>query len=136
MYPKTLTDPIEKELTSIGFHALKKPHETEKFLAPGTHLVVVNSVCGCAARSARPGIHKALQRTKKKPGQCLTIFAGVDHEVVTEARKHMAPYPASSPCIALFKDRQLVHFISRQQIEGKSDEMLAEHCVAVFEELC
>ena len=136
MYPKTLTDPIEKELTDVGFKALKETHEAETLLSSGTHLVVINSVCGCAARAARPGVHKALQRTKKKPGQLSTIFAGVDHEVVTEARKHLAPYPASSPSIALFKDKQLVHFISRQQIEGKSDEMLAEHLITVFEELC
>lgn len=128
---------MRADLTSVGFEELKTPDQVENVMknTSGTMLLVVNSVCGCAAGAARPGIKKALS-SAKKPSKLTTVFAGQDVEAVAEARKFMLPYPASSPSIALFKDGQLVHFIERHQIEGRNADMIAEHLQMVFEEYC
>jgi putative YphP/YqiW family bacilliredoxin len=101
----------------------------------GTVLCVVNSVCGCAAGAARPGVKSSLTGDKK-PGKLITVFAGVDTEAVAQARKHFLPYPASSPSIALFKDGKLVHFVERHHIEGRTADMIAEHLKSAYEEFC
>ena len=102
----------------------------------GTVLMVVNSVCGCAAGAARPGVKLALEGATKKPTKLATVFAGFDSDAVAQARKHFAPYPASSPSMAIFKDGKLVHFIERHHIEGRNAQMIAEHLKAAFEEFC
>jgi putative YphP/YqiW family bacilliredoxin len=97
---------------------------------------VINSVCGCAAGAARPGIKWALQQASRKPDALTTVFAGVDKEAVARAREYTLPYPPSSPSIALFKDGELVHFVERHHIEGRNAQMIGEHLLAVFEEYC
>ena len=137
LYSPEITMPMEAELTSLGFVALKSTEDvTTRLQQQGVAFVVVNSVCGCAAGAARPGVAIALGRAKKKPTQLLTAFAGVDREAVEAVRKFCAPFPASSPSMALLKDGKLLHFIARQQIEGRTAELLADHLQAVFEELC
>lgn len=127
---------MKAELTSIGFEDLVTPDQVDNAIkSPGTVLVVVNSVCGCAAGAARPGIKMAVQGAKK-PTRLTTVFAGFDTEAVVQARKHFAPYPPSSPSIALFKDGQLVHFIERHHIEGRSAEMIAENLKMAFDQFC
>ena len=136
MYPQEIVIPCRSELTDAGFESLETPDAVEQVIQrKGTTLMVVNSVCGCAARGARPGVIKSLDSVKK-PDHLTTVFAGVDGAAVTQARHHFAPYPPSSPSIALFKDGQLVHFVERYQIEGATDEMLADHLRAVYQELC
>jgi putative YphP/YqiW family bacilliredoxin len=137
MYPETLVKPMKEELTSVGFEELLTPAAVDKAISrEGTVLVFVNSVCGCAAGGARPAIKLAIQNASKKPGSLTTVFAGFDVEAVAQARKHFAPYPPSSPSIALFKDGKLVHFIERHHIEGRSPQMIAENLVMAFEEYC
>lgn len=138
MYPEQLVAPMRTDLTSAGFKELKTPSEVEKQILSekGTTLLVINSVCGCAAGAARPGIKWALQNTKKKPDHLATVFAGVDTEAVTKARQLTLPYPPSSPSIALFKDGALLHFIERHHIEGRNAQMIGEHLVEVFDEHC
>ncbi len=127
---------MKAELTSIGFEDLVSPDQVDNAIkTPGTVLVVVNSVCGCAAGAARPGIKLAVQGAKK-PTKLTTVFAGFDTEAVVQARKYFAPYPPSSPSIALFKDGQLVHFIERHHIEGRSADMIAENLKMAFEQFC
>lgn len=128
---------MRDELTQAGFEELKTPEEVDNKLQnqEGELLVVVNSVCGCAAGSARPGVIHALDNDKK-PDQLATVFAGVDKEATEQARKHMLPYPPSSPSVALFKDGQLVHFIERHHIEGKPAEVIAQNLKAAFNEFC
>lgn len=136
MYPEALVKPMKNELTSLGFEDLVTPDSVEKAISQsGTVLVAVNSVCGCAAGAARPGIRKSLENAKK-PGKLTTVFAGFDVEAVAQARKHFAPYPPSSPCIALFKDGQLVHFVERHHIEGRTADMIAEHLKMAYDEFC
>lgn len=136
MYPAELVTPMKEELTSVGFEDLTNPDEVKKALTgSGTVLCVVNSVCGCAAGAARPGVRLALSGAKK-PARLVTVFAGFDTEAVVEARKHFAPYPPSSPCMALFKDGKLVHFIERHHIEGRNAQMIADHLKMVFEQYC
>ncbi len=137
MYPAHLTAPMTRELEDIGFDSLESPEEVINALEnqPGTALLVVNSVCGCAAGMARPGVKMALQHDKK-PEHLLTVFAGVDQEATAKAREYLLPYPPSSPAIALFKDGQLVHFIERHHIEGRSATMIAENLKAAFNEYC
>jgi putative YphP/YqiW family bacilliredoxin len=137
MYPSEIVNPCREELTSNGFNSLESAEQVENILHKneGTVLMVVNSVCGCAARGARPGVIKSLQN-EKKPSSLTTVFAGVDQEAVAKAREHFMPYPPSSPSIALFKDGKLVHFIERYQIEGTSDQVLADHLKAVYNEFC
>ncbi|MBB6462160.1 BrxA/BrxB family bacilliredoxin [Flammeovirga kamogawensis] len=135
MYPEHLTTPMKMELTDNGFADLKTAAQVEEAIAqPGTTLLVINSVCGCAAGTCRPGVLHAVATSPKKPTHLTTAFAGVDPEAVAKARELMLPYPPSSPSIALFKDGELVHFVERHHIEGRSAEMIAEHLVAVFDE--
>ncbi len=138
MYPEHLTAPMKQELVAEGFQDLNTASAVEGLLADqkGTALLVINSVCGCAAGTARPGVKWAIQNTKKKPTQLATVFAGVDKEAVEKAREFMLPYPPSSPSIGLFKDGELVHFVERHHIEGRSAEMIGNHLVAVFDEFC
>jgi putative YphP/YqiW family bacilliredoxin len=127
---------MKTDLTSAGFEDLKTPEQVDKaFARPGTVLCMVNSVCGCAAGAARPGVKRALQGGKR-PDHLVTVFAGVDFEAVAQARQHFLPYPPSSPSIALFKDGKLVHFVERHHIEGRTAEMIADHLRMAFEEYC
>ncbi|HEX4886628.1 MAG TPA: BrxA/BrxB family bacilliredoxin [Luteibaculaceae bacterium] len=138
MYPADLVAPMKRDLTEVGFEELLTPDQVDAVLneKSGTTLVVINSVCGCAAGAARPGIKKALSLASKKPNRLTTVFAGVDKDAVDRARQHMLPYPPSSPSMALFKNGQLVHFIERHHIEGRNAEMIAAHLQAAFEEFC
>jgi putative YphP/YqiW family bacilliredoxin len=136
MYPESLVKPMKAELTSAGFEELPTADAVDNALKQkGTVLVVVNSVCGCAAGAARPGVKMSLNNTKK-PSKLTTVFAGFDTEAVVEARKHFTPYPPSSPCIALFKDGELVHFVERHNIEGRTAQMIADHLKMVYDEFC
>jgi putative YphP/YqiW family bacilliredoxin len=138
MYPEQLVAPMRTDLTSAGFKELKSSEEVDKQLqnSKGTTLLVINSVCGCAAGAARPGIKWALQNSSRKPDTLATVFAGVDKEAVAKAREYTLPYPPSSPSIALFKDGELVHFVERHHIEGRNAQMIGQHLVQVFEEFC
>lgn len=137
MYPPELVEPMIEDLTSVGFSALSTANEVDAALSEkqGTTMVVVNSVCGCAAGSMRPGVVLSLNN-EKKPSQLLTVFAGVDNESTAQARKYFLPYPPSSPSIGVLKDGKLVHFIERHHIEGKTAEMIAEHLSTVYDEFC
>lgn len=136
MYPEAIVKPMKAELTSAGFEELTTPDAVDLAVASkGTVLLVVNSVCGCAAGAARPGVKLAL-RGNKKPDKLTTVFAGVDTEATAQARKYFLPYPPSSPSIALFKDGKLVHFIERHHIEGRTPEMIAAHLKTIFEQYC
>ena len=136
-YPEFMVAPMRKDLTEVGFTELKTPEEVDALMAQkqGTALVVVNSVCGCAAANARPAIKKAIQNAKK-PATLATVFAGMEVEAVTTARNHMLPYPPSSPSIALFKDGQLVHMLERHHIEGRSADMIAANLIDAFDQYC
>jgi len=136
MYPENLVIPMKKELTSVGFEDLRNAAEVDAAVnSKGTVLVVVNSVCGCAAGALRPGVKLSLDTTKR-PNQITTVFAGFDIEAVEQARKHFLPYPPSSPCVGLFKDGKLVHFVERHHIEGRSKDLIADNLKAAFEEYC
>jgi putative YphP/YqiW family bacilliredoxin len=136
-YPEMLVAPMRAELTREGFEELKSEKEVDEAMndAEGTALLVVNSVCGCAAGSARPGVLKSLQ-ADKKPNRLLTVFAGQEVEAVTKAREYLLPYPPSSPSIALFKDGELVHFIERHNIEGRTADMISENLKAAYQQFC
>ena len=138
MYPEELVAPMRTELTEVGFEEFKTPDEVVNHLKDhqGTSLVVINSVCGCAAGTCRPGVTSALNLSVKKPDHLATVFAGVDKEATAKIREYTAPFPPSSPSIALFKDGDLVHFVERHHIEGRSAEMIANHLVEVFNEFC
>lgn len=138
MYPPELVKPMREELSSKGFEELHTADEVDALMqdSEGTVLVVVNSVCGCAAGAARPGVLKAVTSTSKLPTRLTTVFAGVDREATDKARAYMAPYPPSSPSIALFKNGNLVHMIERRHIEGRSAELIAANLVGAFEEYC
>jgi len=137
MYPPELVAPMQKDLTDVGFVELSAAAEVDAALTntSGSTLVVVNSVCGCAAGSMRPGVIQSLKNSKI-PTNLVTVFAGVDVDSTAQARKHFLPYPPSSPSIGFFKDGKLVHFIERHHIEGKSAEMIAEHLSSVYDEYC
>lgn len=136
MYPAELVKPMREDLTSIGFRELHTEAEVDEAIAlPGTTLVVVNSVCGCAAANARPGARMALQNVKN-PDNLVTVFAGVDREATDKARDYMVPFPPSSPSMALFKDGELVHMLERHHIEGRPAEMIAENLKHAFDEFC
>ncbi|MFT4968357.1 MAG: putative YphP/YqiW family bacilliredoxin [Chitinophagales bacterium] len=137
MYPPELVAPMKEDLTAIGFSELLNASDVEGALSQteGTTLLVVNSVCGCAAGAARPAL-KAAVNNEKLPNNLVTVFAGVDKEAVDKARELMAPYPASSPSMAMFKDGKLVHFIERHQIEGNNAESIADHLKQVFNHFC
>lgn len=137
MYPAELVLPMKAELTDHGFEELLTPAEVEEALAnQGTTLVMVNSVCGCSAGSARPGVLQAIARTGKRPDHLTTCFAGFDTDAVKQMRSHLLPYPPSSPSIALFKDGQLVHFIERHMIEGRPAYMIAANLEEAFMQYC
>ncbi|MGJ7033861.1 BrxA/BrxB family bacilliredoxin [Niabella hirudinis] len=137
MYPQEIVIPMMEELTDNGFENLSTPEAVEASLAKkGTNLLVINSVCGCSAGTARPGVLLAVANTEKKPDHLTTSFAGFDLDAVNKVREHLLPYPPSSPSIALFKDGELVHFIERHQIEGRSAQMIAQNLVAAFDEYC
>ena len=137
MYPPELVAPMKSELTDVGFEQLVSANDVDETLSSseGTVLVMVNSVCGCAAANARPAVRMAIGN-EKKPSRLTTVFAGVDQDATAQARKFMLPYPPSSPSIALFKEGRLVHFIERHHIEGRPAEMIAENLTAAFEEYC
>ncbi len=137
MYPAEIVAPMTRDLTSVGFEPLQSEESVISALenTEGTALLVVNSVCGCAAAMARPGVKMALQN-EKKPQTLYTVFAGVDQEATAKAREYLLPYPPSSPSIALFKDGKLVHFIERHHIEGRNAMMIAENLKAAFNEYC
>ena len=136
MYPEELVIPMKQDLTSAGYIELTTPTAVDDQLSkPGTTLVVINSVCGCAAGNARPAAKMASEHSKT-PDHLTTVFAGFDTEAVNQARKYMLPYPPSSPAMGLFKDGKLVHFIERHNIEGVSAEMIAENLKAAFDEYC
>lgn len=135
MYPPELTTPMKEELTSIGFKDLTSPEEVDNIIkeTKGTLLLVVNSVCGCAAGNMRPGVAASL-RGNAKPDAMGTVFAGVDTEATQQARNYFLPYPPSSPSIALFKDGKLVHFLERHHIEGASSEAVAANLQEAYKE--
>lgn len=136
MYPPELVKPMREDLTNAGFAELQSEAEVEKALQQkGTTLVVVNSVCGCAAANARPGAKMSL-KNNKKPNQLVTVFAGVDREATDAARAQMIPFPPSSPCMALFKDGELVHMLERHHIEGRPAELIAENLIDAYDQYC
>ncbi len=137
MYPQEIVIPMKEELTDNGFEELVTPEAVEASLAQqGTNLMVINSVCGCSAGTARPGVLMAVANAEKKPDQLTTSFAGFDLDAVKKVREHLLPYPPSSPSIALFKDGRLVHFVERHMIEGRSAQMIAQNLIAAFDEYC
>ncbi len=136
MYPAELVKPMREDLTKVGFEELHTAEEVNTAIAKkGTTLVVVNSVCGCAAANARPGARMSLENAKK-PTNIVTVFAGVDKEAVDQARAHMVPFPPSSPSMALFKDGELVHMLERHHIEGRPAELIAENLIDAYNEHC
>lgn len=137
MYPADLVAPMARDLTDFGVEGLTTPEQVTEVLEnqEGTVLLIVNSVCGCAAANARPGAKMALQN-EKRPAKAVTVFAGVNKEATEKAREYLLPYPPSSPSIGLFKDGKLVHFIERHHIEGRSAEMIATNLKMAFEHYC
>lgn len=137
MYPINLVAPMSKDLTSFGFESLSSAENVKEVLdnEKGSFLLVVNSVCGCAAAMARPGAKLSLMNDKK-PEKLYTVFAGVDAEATATARQYLLPYPPSSPAIALFNNGELVHMIERHQIEGRTAEMIAANLKSAYEQYC
>jgi putative YphP/YqiW family bacilliredoxin len=137
MYPPELVAPMRADLDNVGFEEAMTPEAVDAAVnSEGTVLVVLNSVCGCAAGSMRPGVKYAVKTSSKLPSKLVTSFAGVDRDAVERARKYMLPYPPSSPSIALFKDGKLMHMIERHHIEGRTAEMIADNLKMAFEEYC
>ncbi len=137
MYPPELVAPMKEDLTSVGFNQLTTAQEVDNIIesTKGSLLIVVNSVCGCAAGNMRPGVKLSLGN-EKRPASLSTVFAGVDGEATNQARKYFLPYPPSSPSIGLFKDGKLVHFLERHHIEGGTAQMIAENLMAAYNEYC
>lgn len=137
MYPPELVAPMKEDLTSVGFKELTTAEDVENILAKkeGTTFLIVNSVCGCAAGAARPAVKTAI-KNEKLPDNLVTVFAGVDKDATDKARSFTAPYPPSSPSMAMFKDGKLVHFVERHQIEGNNAETIATHLKQVFDHFC
>ena len=136
MYPPELVKPMREDLTNIGFSELYTAEDVSNALKQeGTTLLIVNSVCGCAAANARPGARMSLQNTKT-PDNLVTVFAGVDQEAVDAARAQMIPFPPSSPSMALFKNGELVHMLERHHIEGRQAEMIADNLKEAYNEFC
>jgi len=137
MYPAELTAPMAAELEQRGFTSLKTPDPVDEVLGnkEGTVLLIINSVCGCAAANARPAAVMSAQ-VEKRPDQLVTVFAGVDGAAVAKAREYCIPFPPSSPSMALFKDGKLVHFIERHQIEGRPAQLIAQNLVAAYDQFC
>lgn len=137
MYPAEIVIPMKEELTDNGFDELLTPDEVDAVISDkGTTLVMINSVCGCSAGSARPAVLMAIANSPKKPDHLTTSFAGFDIDAVRKLREHLLPYPPSSPSIALFKDGNLVHFIERHQIEGRPAQMIANNLIHAFDQHC
>ncbi len=137
MYPEEIVLPMKEELTENGFTELLTPADVEAQLSKeGTTLVMINSVCGCSAGTARPGVLLAVANANPKPDFLTTSFAGFDVQAIQTLRQHLLPYPPSSPAIALFKNGQLVHFIERHQIEGRPAQVIARNLISAFEEHC
>ncbi len=137
MYPEEIVIPMKEELTENGFQELLSANEVEETLKKeGTALVVINSICGCSAGTARPGVLMAVTNSNKKPDMLITSFAGFDTDAVKSIREHLMPYPPSSPSIALFKNGKVVHMIERHNIEGRSAQMIANNLVAAFDQHC
>src|SRR5258706_5876884 len=137
MYPEEIVVPMKEELTDNGFSELLSVTDVDTQLAQeGTTLIMINSVCGCAAGLARPGVLMAVANTKTKPDHLTTTFAGFDTEAVNRVRQHLLPYPPSSPSIALFKNGKLVHFMERHQIEGRPAQVIAKNLIDAFEQHC
>lgn len=136
MYPENIVKPMRDEMTVAGFSELKSTGDVENTInTKGTTLVFINSICGCAAGSARPGVVRSLN-FENRPDQLATVFAGVDNEATQKAREFMAPFPPSSPSIALFRDGELVHMVERHQIEGKAPNMIATDLVNAYQQFC
>lgn len=137
MYPQELVQPMKEDLTSVGFKQLTTAEEVDQIIkdTKGSVLIVVNSVCGCAAGNMRPGVKLSLNNDTL-PAGLATVFAGVDGEATAQARKYFLPYPPSSPSIALFQDGKLVHFLERHHIEGASAVMIAENLVEAYNQYC
>lgn len=136
-YPEEFVAPMKAELTDHGFTELLTADEVDDTLKKdGTTLVMINSVCGCAAGLARPAVLAALEHSEKMPDRLTTSFAGFDEEGVSQVRKHLLPYPPSSPSVALFKDGKLVHFIERHDIEGRPADLVAKNLMSAFEQYC
>ena len=136
MYPLEIIKPMKEELTSIGFKDLTKSEDVNNYILNSKSAVlIVNSVCGCAAANARPGVISSISNPKV-PDELLTVFAGVDKEATEAARKLMVPFPPSSPCIAVFKDGELVHMLERHHIEGRSSEIISDNLKQAFNEFC
>ena len=136
MYPPELVKPMREDLTNLGFTELHSADDVNNALKKeGTTLLVVNSVCGCAAANARPGARMSLQNTKT-PDNLVTVFAGVDRDAVDAAREQMIPFPPSSPSMGLFKNGELVHMLERHHIEGRHADMIAENLKGAFDEFC
>jgi putative YphP/YqiW family bacilliredoxin len=137
MYPIEIVAPMKAEMTDHGFTELLTAEAVENSMKEsGTSLLFINSVCGCSAGTARPGVLLAVHHAKKKPDHLLTAFAGYDLEAVKVARQHMLPYPPSSPAIALLKDGKVVHMIERHMIEGRPAQMIASNLLQAFETYC
>jgi putative YphP/YqiW family bacilliredoxin len=136
MYPEDLVMPMRKELTDAGFKELLNSEDVKAIIAKNeTTLIIVNSVCGCAAANARPGAIESLNNSKS-PANIATVFAGVDKEATDAARGYMIPFPPSSPCIALFKNGELAHMLERHHIEGRPAELIAENLKNAYNEYC
>lgn len=136
MYPAELVKPMREDLTSVGFIELKDSNDVNTNLPNSkTAVIIVNSVCGCAAANARPGVKNSLNN-EKTPEKLFTVFAGVDKEATDTARNLMIPFPPSSPCIALFKDGELVHMLERHHIEGRSAEVISENLKQAYNQFC
>lgn len=137
MYPEEIVLPMKAELTENGFEDLDTPELVDEYInKEGTTLVMINSVCGCSAGSARPGVLMAVANANKKPENLATSFAGFDTAAIQRVRERLMPYPPSSPAIALFKNGELVHFIERHMIEGRPAQMIARNLISAFEEYC
>ncbi|MEL4307180.1 BrxA/BrxB family bacilliredoxin [Joostella sp. CR20] len=136
MYPAELVKPMKEDLVVAGFKELLSTAEVDAAMAQkGTTLVVVNSVCGCAAANARPGAKMSLNNAKT-PDNLFTVFAGFDKDATDKAREYMLPFPPSSPCMALFKDGELVHMLERHHIEGRPAEIIADNLMGAYNEFC
>ena len=136
MYPLEIIKPMKEELTSIGFKSLMTTEQVSDSISNSqTAVLIVNSVCGCAAANARPGIKQSLDNDKV-PSELLTVFAGVDKEATNAARELMIPFPPSSPCIALFKKGELVHMLERHHIEGRSSEIISQNLKQAYNDYC
>lgn len=137
MYPEQIVAPMKAELTNHGFKELLSPTDVDSTLKmEGTTLLMINSVCGCSAGTARPGVLMAVQNAEKKPTRLTTSFAGFDVDAVKQARQYLLPYPPSSPAIALLKDGKVVHMIERHMIEGRPAQMIAANLIQAFETYC